>query len=150
MKKNKIVWGGLLMAILGLGLAGTTMAYQGDSTKKGPNYTVERENQITEVMNKADYEGWKKLMNGKGMVTKVVNKDNFPKFVEAWKLSKDGKTIEADAIRKELGLKTSTDTRGNMHGQGNGQNKNRMKNNHGLSFVDKNNDGVCDNQKINN
>jgi hypothetical protein len=107
--KNKLIMSGLMALVLGLGISGSALAYQGDFSKKGPNYTPEFEAQMTEVMSNKDYEGWKDLMEKKvmkGRVDEVINKDNFPKFAEAWKLAKDGKIKEANAIRKELGLRT--------------------------------------------
>jgi len=52
----------------------------------------------------SDYEAWKALMGDKGRVTEVITKDNFAKFVEAYKLAEQGKYAEAEAIRKELKL----------------------------------------------
>jgi len=110
--------------VLGLGVSGTALAYQGDFTKSGPNYTPEFEAQITEVMTNKDYAGWKDLMDkkiSKGRVIEVINKDNFSKFAEAWQLAKEGKIKEANAIRKELSLRTSDDARShNQDGQGRG------------------------------
>jgi hypothetical protein len=107
--KNKLIMSGLMALVLGLGISGSALAYQGDFSKNGPNYTPEFEAQITEVMSNKDYEGWKDLIEqkvGNGRVDEVINKDNFPKFAEAWKLAKEGKIKEANAIRKELGLRT--------------------------------------------
>lgn len=121
-------------------LAGSVYAYQGNSNVKGPSYTPEREAQITQAMEKGDYESWKTFMNSRGNVTKVVTKDNFAKFAEAWKLSKEGKVAEADAIRKELGLRTSDGTRSGLR-------KGKMEknsNNQRSGFVDQNKDGICD------
>ena len=123
--RNKIVMSGLMALALGLGVSGTAFAYQGDFTKGGPNYTPEFEQQITEVMNNVDYEGWKNLMEGKigrGRVDEVINKDNFSKFAEAWKLAKEGKIKEANTLRRELGLRTSDG--GRVH-QGMGQGTSR-------------------------
>jgi hypothetical protein len=124
--KNKLIMSGLMALVLGLGISGTAFAYQGDYSKKGPNYTPEFESQITVVMNNNDYEGWKDLMEekvGKGRVVDVINKDNFSKFTEAWKLAHEGKIKEANVLRKELGLRTSDGVRpqdGSGHGMGRG------------------------------
>ncbi len=121
--KNKLIMSGLMALVLGLGISGTAFAYQGDYSKKGPNYTPEFESQITEVMNNNNYEGWKDLMEekvGKGRVVDVINKDNFSKFTEAWKLAHEGKIKEANAIRKELGLRSGDGSR-SLNGNGNGQ-----------------------------
>lgn len=125
--RNKLVMSGLMALVLGLGVSGTALAYQGDFSKKGPNYTPEFEAQITEVMTNNDYEGWKNLMEkkvGNARVVEKINKDNFSKFVEAWKLAKEGKIKEANIIRKELELRTSDVERqlnGMRHGMGMGR-----------------------------
>lgn len=105
--KNKYIVTILALVLLGLGTTQYVMAYRGDMTQKGPNYTVEREAQVTEAMNSGNYDAWKSLMNSRGRVSEVITKDNFGKFTEAWKLAKAGKTTEANAIRKDLGLRTS-------------------------------------------
>jgi len=131
--KNKLMMSGLMALVLGLGVSGTAFAYQGDYSKKGPNYTPEFESQITEVMTNNDYEGWRDLIEskvGNKRVTQVINKDNFSKFAEAWKLAHEGKIKEANAIRKELNLRTSDgqrpqdgEGRGMRGGNGNGMHR---------------------------
>lgn len=124
--RNKLIMSGLLALTLGLGVSGTAFAYQGDYSKKGPNYSQEFEDQMIKVMNSGDYDAWKKLVKDRaGRVDEVITKENFPKFVQAWKLAKEGKIKEANVIRKELGLRTSDGTRpmngtGNNMGQGRG------------------------------
>lgn len=128
--RNKLVMSGLMALVLGLGVSGTALAYQGDFSKQGPNYTQEFEAQITEVMANKDYEGWKDLIEnkvGNKKVTEVINKDNFPKFVEAWKLAHEGKIKEANAIRKELNLGVNN---GMSHHQGLGKG-------HGMNHLNK-------------
>lgn len=105
--RNKIFISGLMALALGLGVSGTSLAYQGDFSKNGPNYTSEFESEMIEVMNDGDYEGWRDLMEervGKTRVIEVINKNNFSKFVKAWKLAREGKIKEANVIRRELGL----------------------------------------------
>ncbi len=97
---------GLLALTLGLGLSGTAFAAQ-DFSKKSPGYSSSFDTQMTKVMNSGDFEAWKALVMSKtGKVDPLITKDNFPKFAEAWRLAKEGKIKEANAIRKELGLKT--------------------------------------------
>jgi hypothetical protein len=138
---KKLILGGIAAAVLSLGIVGAAWAYQGDSAKKGPNYTPEREAQMSEIMNKGDYAGWKELMAGRGRVSQVVNQDNFSKFAEAWKLEQAGKTAEADTIRQELGL--GNGKAGGCSG-GCGMKNGSGQGNHGQGFIDANNDGVCD------
>ncbi|HEY5587402.1 MAG TPA: hypothetical protein VIK86_00440 [Candidatus Paceibacterota bacterium] len=107
--KNKLIMSGLMALVLGLGISGNAFAYQGDFSKNGPNYTPDFEAKITEAMINKDYEGWKDLIEekvGKGKTVEIINKDNFSKFTEAWKLANEGKIKEANALRKELLLKT--------------------------------------------
>ncbi len=105
-----------LMAAAGTIVAGQALAYQGDYTKKGPNYTPERHEAMEKAFDNNDYDAWKNLMQGKGRVTQVITKDNFAKFAQAHKLAEQGKAAEADAIRKDLGLRM-------RDGQGMGYNR---------------------------
>lgn len=107
-----------LLGVLGAITVSSASAYQGDYTKKGPNYTAERHEAMQKAFASNDYDAWKNLMQGRGRATQVINKDNFAKFAEANKLAQQGKYAEADAIRKELGLRTRD---GQRVGAGNGQ-----------------------------
>jgi len=93
-----------ITAVVGTIIAGSAYAYQGDYTKKGPNYTPERHEAMEKAFEKNDYNAWKNLMQGRGRVTQVITKDNFAKFAQAHKLGLAGKTEEANKIRVELGL----------------------------------------------
>ena len=105
MKKVTLGLGALALAIGATSIfAGSVLAYQGDSAVKGPNYSEDRHTAMEQAFENNDYNAWKSLMVGKGRVTQVVNKDNFLKFAEAHKLSEEGKTVEAQQIRKDLGL----------------------------------------------
>lgn len=88
------------------------LAYRGDTTVKGPNYTPERHEIMTKAFETNDYEAWKTQMVGRGRVTQVVNAGNFARFAEAHRLSLAGDVAGANAIRAELGL-------GMHNGQGN-------------------------------
>jgi len=79
-------------------------AYRGDPAVKGPNYTAERHEAMEKAFENKDYTAWKNLMQGRGRVTQVVNKDNFAKFATAHELAEQGKLQEAAQIRQELGL----------------------------------------------
>ncbi len=95
----------LMTLALGLGVSGTALADQGDFSRNGPNYTSDFEAQITDVMTNGDYYGWKDLIEkrvGDGVTADVITKDNFDKFVEAWKLANEGKIKEANMIKREL------------------------------------------------
>lgn len=109
-----------LVAVVGIMVTGSAYAYQGDYTKKGPNYTPERHTAMEKAFNNNDYNAWKKLMQGKGRVTQVITKDNFAKFAQAHKLGLTGKIEEANKIKDELGLGLH-----NGSGMGQGVNQNR-------------------------
>jgi hypothetical protein len=105
MKKTILGLGALALTLGVIGVsAGTALAYQGDPTIKGPNYSVERYEAMEKAFQNKDYNAWKNLMQGRGRVSQVVDKDNFSKFAEARELMKQGKTAEAQKIRQELGL----------------------------------------------
>lgn len=123
MKKNILIPAVALTFATGLVVASTTFAYQGDYTKKGPNYTTERHTIMQNAFSTNNYEAWKAEMektNSGKRILSVINKDNFAKFAEANKLGLEGKIAEADKIREELGLRTSTS---GPLGKGNGQGK---------------------------
>jgi hypothetical protein len=112
------------------GIAATTwvllpkqaVAYQGDPSVQGPNYTVERHETMTKAFANNDFATWKSQMSGRGRVTEVVNEQNFAKFAQAHKLATEGKMTEANAIRAELGLGQHN---GSGRGQGMGNRNNR-------------------------
>lgn len=111
MKKTALIIGILAIGLGSIGLlAGTTSAYQGDPNIKGPNYSIERHEAMTNAFNNKDYTAWKNLMQGKGRVTQVINQDNFGKFAEAHQLALQGKTDEAQKLRQELGLGLRNET----------------------------------------
>jgi hypothetical protein len=110
------------MKKLTLGLGALTLmgvAYQGDSTVQGPNYTAERHAAMEQAFDNKDYNAWKSLMAGKGRVTQVVNQGNFAKFAEAHELAAQGKIVEAQKIRQDLGLGLKNSS-GSRHGLRNG------------------------------
>lgn len=104
MKKTTIGLGALALLLGVAGVSATALAYRGDATVKGPNYTVERHEAMEKAFENKDYNAWKDLMQGRGNVTRVINQDNFAKFAEVHELSEDGKTAEAQKLRQELGL----------------------------------------------
>lgn len=106
MKTKRYLLGLSALALMLLVGASTVSAYQGDYTKKGPNYSEDRHLAMTQAFENLDYTTWSNLMNGKGRVTKVVTEENFAKFAEAHKLALSGNYAGADAIRAELGLRT--------------------------------------------
>jgi len=121
--KNKkyIVSLAVLTLILTAGIASVS-AYQGDYTKAGPDSTPDRHKAMTAAFEAGDYETWKAQMTGKGRVTQVINEGNFAQFARAHELAEIGQTQEANAIREDLGLRTSNGERmGAGYGGGNGE-----------------------------
>lgn len=119
---KKIILGfGALSLLVGLGTVGQALAYRGDPSVKGPNYTAERHAAMETAFEANDYASWKKLMEGKGRVTQVVTSANFSKMAEAHKLAENGDLAGAQKIRQELGL-----GRGMGHGRGMGMNRNNF------------------------
>lgn len=126
MKKTMLGLGALAitLGVIGVGM-GTALAYKGDPSVKGPNYSVERHDAMTKAFENKDYSAWKNLMQGKGKVSQVVNKDNFAKFAEAHQLALQGKTAEAQKIRQDLGLGLQNGSGKVMGGNGMGKGMNR-------------------------
>lgn len=127
MNTNKIMYGFsalALTALVGTVIVGSAYAYQGDYTKKGPNYTPERHTAMEKAFDTNDFNAWKNLMQGRGRVLEVVTQANFSKFAQAHKLAEQGKFVEADAIRKDLGLRTRDGQKSGMgYGQGMGMHR---------------------------
>lgn len=106
-KTKKVVLGlGTLALVLGVSgaIASTANAYRGDPGVKGPNYSTERHTAMEKAFETKDYTAWKNLMQNKGRVMQIINKDNFAKFAEAHELAEKGDLEGAKKIRQELGL----------------------------------------------
>ena len=154
---NKILVGSLAVVMMGAFAVSSAMAYQGDYSKQGPEYSPERHTAMTEAMDSNSYQAWSELMADRGRVAQIINEDNFAQFAEARKLGQVGDVAGADVIRQELGLRISNGEKvGTGYGNGQGRNKGerqghgRMNNENrrqdqGGKFIDANGDGVCDN-----
>lgn len=121
---RKTVLLGLTALVLGGLIISPKMseAHQGDPNVRGPNYTAERHAAMEKAFDNKDYNAWKNLMQGRGRVTQVVNAQNFAKFAQAHELAEQGKTVEANKIKAELGLGLQNGT-----GRGQGMGYGRMK-----------------------
>lgn len=118
--KQKIMLGLTTLAIVTGAVvmtASNALAYRSYPNAQGPNYTAERHEAMEKAFENKDFSQWLSLMQGKGRVTQVVNKDNFARFAEAHELAKDGKLTEANQIRTELGLNLHNGS-GNRMGMG--------------------------------
>ena len=111
--KNKIALG---MAALALSLVAVktltpVMAYRGDASVRGPNYTEERHQTNVTAFQKGDYKAWVANMSGRG-ATRFVNESNFSEFAKAQLASQKGDSGLLNDFRAKYGM-----------GQGNGQGK---------------------------
>jgi hypothetical protein len=104
--KKRYVGLAVLTLIMAAGITSAS-AYQGDYTEAGPNCTPERHEIMEVAFDNNNYNLWKDQMSDKGRVADVINQDNFDKFAEAHRLGQAGDKAGADAIRAELGLRTS-------------------------------------------
>lgn len=121
MNKQSILFGLIALVIGGAVIAPqAVLAYRGDPTVKGPNYTEERHAAMEKAFEMKDYNAWKMLVAGRGRATQVVNAQNFAKFAQAHELAQQGKAAEANTIRAELGLGLQS---GTGMGQGMGYGK---------------------------
>jgi hypothetical protein len=126
MKKTTLGLGALAL-VLGVTAisAGSALAYRGDPTVKAPNYSAERHTAMLKAFENKDYTAWKNLMQNRGRASEVITEANFAKFVEAHNLALQGKTIEAQKIRQELGLGLKNGSGRHGGGMGMGRNFNR-------------------------
>jgi len=113
--KTQIVLG---LAALTLGLVAVksftpVLAYRGDATVRGPNYTEARHTTNVTAFEKGDYKTWAANMNGRG-VTRFVNESNFKEFAKAQVAAQKGDSTLLNAFRAKYGM-----------GQGNGMGMHR-------------------------
>ena len=118
--KTQIVLG---MAALALGLVAVksltpVLAYRGDTTVKGPNYTQERHNTNVAAFKNGDYKAWAANMAGRG-ATRFVNESNFSEFAKAQVASQNGDNSLINAFRTKYGMGQGSKN-GNGQGQGRG------------------------------
>lgn len=105
MNKKMLIFGLAAVIIGGAVIAPqAVLAYRGDLSVKGPNYTAERHAVMEKAFENRDYNAWKAQMTGRGRVTQVINAGNFARFAEAHELAEQGRIEEAQKIRTELGL----------------------------------------------
>lgn len=114
--KNKIVLG---MAALALGLVAVksltpALAYRGDATVRGPNYTEARHIANVTAFEKGDYKAWVANMQGRG-ATRFINESNFGEFAKAQLAAQKGDSTLLNAFRTKYGM-----GQGNCQGRGAG------------------------------
>ncbi len=114
----------LTVAVLaGAGLVLTTSAvnaYRGDANVKGPDYTSERHEAMTQAFESNNYQAWKDAVGDRPMAQRITE-DNFGKFAEMRKLRAEGKTEETNQVRAELGFGLRNGSGQKTGGTGDGQ-----------------------------
>ncbi|MCX6788926.1 MAG: hypothetical protein NTZ36_03565 [Candidatus Jorgensenbacteria bacterium] len=103
-KKALIISAFAVVAVVGFSSVSSALAYKGNYSVKGPQYTAERHDAMEKAFENNDYTAWKNLMQGSGRVSDVINKDNFAQFAKAHELAERGDVAGANAIRTSLGL----------------------------------------------
>lgn len=121
---TKIVLGIAAVALSLVAIKSLTpvLAYRGDATVKGPNYTEERHNANVAAFQKGDYEAWAANMAGRG-ATRFVNKSNFKEFASAQIAAQKGDSSLINAFRTKYGMGQGSKN-GNGQGQGMGRHAN--------------------------
>jgi len=104
-------------AALALGLVAVkslspVLAYQGDASVRGPNYTEARHTTNVTAFEKGDYKSWVANMAGRG-ATRFVTEANFKEFATAQLASQKGDNTLLNAFRVKYGM-------GQVNGQGRG------------------------------
>jgi len=119
--KTQIILGiaALTLGIVAVKSFSPVLAYRGDATVKGPNYTEERHNANVAAFKKGDYKSWVANMSGKG-VTRFVNESNFKEFSAAQLAAQKGDSTLINAFRAKYGM-----GQGNGQGRGMGMHKNQ-------------------------
>jgi hypothetical protein len=117
---NKIVLGVAALALATVAVKSLTpvLAYKGDPTVKGPNYSTERHETNVKAFESNNYEMWAKNMQGRG-VTRFVNQSNFKEFASAQVAAQKGDSSKLTAFRAKYGM-------GNRQGAGMGMGHGRQ------------------------
>lgn len=93
------------------------LAYRGDTTVRGSNYTEARHTANVNAFQKGDYKTWVANMAGRG-ATRFVNESNFKEFAAAQLASQKGDSTLLNNFRAKYGM-------GQGKGRGMGINCNR-------------------------
>lgn len=119
--KTQIVLGitALVLGVIAIKSFTPVLAYKGDATVKGPNYTEERHATNVTAFQNGDYNAWAKNMTGRG-VTRFVNESNFKEFATAQLASQKGDSTLLNAFRAKYGM-----GQGMRQGNGTGMHNNR-------------------------
>jgi hypothetical protein len=112
------------IAALALGLVAVksftpVLAYRGDVTVRGPNYTEARHTVNVTAFQKGDYKAWVANMVGRG-ATRFVNESNYKEFAAAQLAAQKSDDTLLDAFRAKYGM-----GQGNGMGRGMGMHNNQ-------------------------
>ncbi len=124
--KNKILAGFAAVMLIGL-MAFVAVAYRGNPGVESPNYNEDVHAELEAAMVEGDYDAWLKIRQDnnlptEGKIYRVINRDNFDKYVELHNANLAGDIEKADAIRAELGLGLGSRGEGAHRGGGAGVN----------------------------
>lgn len=122
MTKN-IIFGlsALVLGLIAINSISPVMAYRGDASVRGPNYTEARHNTNVSAFEKNDYKAWVANMSGRG-VTRFVTEANFKEFATAQLSAQKGDNSLINAFRTKYGMGMGA---GRGQGMGNGQGRNK-------------------------
>ena len=128
MGKKILTVGALLL--VGLLTTSAVMAYQGNPSVQGPNFSEERHEAMQDTFDNLDYQAWYDLMTENGRnprIVEVVTEDNFVDFVEARKLASEGDLSVMNQFREQFGLGLGQMKHGNGNALGRGHDSLRVR-----------------------
>ncbi|MBP9817887.1 hypothetical protein KBC75_04030 [Candidatus Shapirobacteria bacterium] len=104
MKKNIILGvAAIALSLIAVKSFNPVLAYRGDATVRGPNYTEARHTTNVTAFQKGDYQAWVTNMTGRG-ATRFVNDKNFKEFAAAQLAAQKGDSTLLNAFRAKYGM----------------------------------------------
>lgn len=102
MKTKKIA---LSMLLFGTAVVGSTFAYQGNPGTTNPNCQDPVKHEAMQVaLNTNNYESWKTLMAGKGIVSKIDTQEKFQLYVALRAAADKWDKVTVEKLATQLGL----------------------------------------------
>lgn len=102
--KNKMMIASLL-AVGALTVGVSTFAYQGNPGIANEDCTdTERHEAVVALFEKGDYDSFKELFAGKGIMRRITTEDQFKKFAELREANLNGDTDRVAELKAELNL----------------------------------------------
>jgi len=105
--ENKKMLSVFALGLIALLSVSFVMAYQGDYSLKGPNYSEDRHEAMENAFDNLDYDAWVELMTQDGRHPGIIDKvteDNFETFSQIYEAKKTGDFEKAQQLREELGF----------------------------------------------